>query len=151
MMRLFYIRHGQSENNALWSETGTDSGRNEDPKLTETGHEQARLLAAFILVKDNQARTDGKNGEPKRDFFCFTHLYTSLMVRSVGTATYLSRALGLPLVGWPEIHECGGIYLDGEKLYDANHLTVLDEPELHQFASRFGNPDILLSEVNLRG
>ncbi len=43
------------------------------------------------------------------------------------------------------------IYLDGEKLYDAGHLTVLDDPDLRQFASRFGDPDALLSEVSLHG
>ncbi len=79
------------------------------------GHQQARLLADFVLAKDNEARVDGKNGEPKRDYFGFTHLYTSLMVRSVATATYVSRAIGLELVAWPEIHECGGIYMDSDE------------------------------------
>jgi 2,3-bisphosphoglycerate-dependent phosphoglycerate mutase len=114
-MRLYFIRHGQSVNNALWDETGASSGRDEDPELTEIGHKQAGLLADFIAKKDTEARADGKNGEPKRDSFRFTHLYTSLMVRSVATASHLSRALNLPLLAWPEIHECGGIYLDGEE------------------------------------
>ncbi len=43
------------------------------------------------------------------------------------------------------------IYLDGEKLYDAGHLKVLDDPGLRQFASGFGDPDALLSEVSLHG
>ena len=43
------------------------------------------------------------------------------------------------------------IYLDGEKLYDSGHLTVLDDPDLRQFASQFGDPDLLLSEVSLHG
>jgi 2,3-bisphosphoglycerate-dependent phosphoglycerate mutase len=113
-MRFYFIRHGQSENNALWEETGSSSGRSDDPELTQIGHEQAGLLAKFIAQKDQEARADSKNGEPTRDSFGFTHLYTSLMVRSVATATYVSRALQLPLIAWPEIHECGGIYLDGE-------------------------------------
>ncbi len=41
------------------------------------------------------------------------------------------------------------IYLDGEKLYDAGHLTVLDDPELRSFAAQYGDPDILLREVKL--
>ncbi len=114
-MRLYFIRHGQSANNALWDETGSSSGRSDDPELTAIGHEQAKHLAEFILQKDTEAALDGKFGEPKRDSFRFTHLYTSLMVRSVATGTHLSKALGLPLVAWPEIHECGGIYLDGEE------------------------------------
>lgn len=114
-MRLFYIRHGQSENNALWDETGSSSGRSEDPELTAVGHEQAKILAEFIAHKDVEARADGKNGGLNRNSFGFTHLYTSLMVRSVATGTYLSKSLNLPLVAWPEIHECGGMYADGEE------------------------------------
>lgn len=114
-MRLYFIRHGQSANNALWDEKGSDRGRSEDPELTKTGHEQAELLAQHILKIDTEARSNGQNSEPKRDFYGFTHLYTSLMVRSVATATHLSRALGLQLTAWPEIHECGGIYLDDEQ------------------------------------
>lgn len=134
-MRLYFIRHGQSQNNALWDNTGDSKGRSEDPELTPKGHEQARLLGEFIAAKDRAAREEmaaiqatleggrevQKNGEAqqggkefKRDFFGFTHLYTSLMVRSVATASYVSRALNLCLTGWTEIHECGGIYLEDE-------------------------------------
>lgn len=140
-MRLYFIRHGQSENNALWEETGNNQGRNEDPELTTTGREQARLLADYILQKDTEAREDGKNGEPKRDFFGITHLYTSLMVRSVATATYVSQAIHLPLHAWVEIHECGGIFQGDERTgtltglpgktrsYFANHYQHLILPE----------------------
>jgi hypothetical protein len=41
------------------------------------------------------------------------------------------------------------VYLDGEKLYDQGHLTVLDDPHVREFASQFGNPDELLREVPL--
>lgn len=121
-MRLYFIRHGQSENNALWDETGSSKGRSVDPEITTIGREQARLLADFILEKDGLARLDGKNGEPKRDFYGITHLYTSLMVRSVATASFLAKALEIPLVAWPEIHECGGIYKEGEEENTASRL-----------------------------
>lgn len=114
-MRLYFIRHGQSENNLLWEETGGNTGRSEDPELTPTGHRQAQLLAEFIRSMDDKSRDNGTERVFKRDDFCFTHLYTSLMVRSVATGSYLAKAVGLPLVGWPEIHECGGIYMDDEK------------------------------------
>jgi 2,3-bisphosphoglycerate-dependent phosphoglycerate mutase len=42
--------------------------------------------------------------------FGLTHLYSSLMIRAVMTASYVAEALGLPLVAWPEAHEVGGIY-----------------------------------------
>ena len=37
------------------------------------------------------------------------------MIRSVITANYISEATGVQLAAWPEIHECGGIYLDGDE------------------------------------
>ena len=47
-MRLYYIRHAQSENNALWDQTGSDEGRKHDPSLTELGWEQAMRAAHFV-------------------------------------------------------------------------------------------------------
>ena len=41
------------------------------------------------------------------------------------------------------------IYLDGEKLYDGGHLTVLDDPEVRSYAGQYGDPDLLLKEVRL--
>lgn len=113
-MRLYFIRHGQSANNALWDQTGSSTGRSVDPELTGMGHEQAQRLADFIYRTDNEAHLDGKNGEPTRDYFGFTHLYTSLMVRAVATGAHIAQTLGIPLVAWPEFHECGGIYVDGD-------------------------------------
>jgi 2,3-bisphosphoglycerate-dependent phosphoglycerate mutase len=114
-MRLFFIRHGQSENNLLWSQSGESKGRSEDPELTETGHKQARLLAAFIRRLDDRPGANGRAWGFQRDTFGITHLYTSLMVRSVATAAYLAEALEIPPTAWPEIHETGGIYLDDEQ------------------------------------
>ena len=109
-MRFYYIRHGQSINNALYDSTGKSDGRNEDPELTVVGHQQARLLARFIRAKDVEAADH--NLALKRDYFGFTHLYTSLTMRSVQTGVAMAEALQIPLVGWPEIHETGGIYLE---------------------------------------
>jgi len=111
-MRLYFIRHGQSENNLLWDETGSNRGRSEDPELTPTGRRQAQLLAEFIHKKNAEIYSNGTQPGVNRDLFAFTHLYTSLMVRSVATGTYVSETLGIPLQGWPEIHECGGIFLE---------------------------------------
>lgn len=134
-MRLFFIRHGQSENNALWDETGSNRGRSVDPELTKIGHQQAHLLAAFIAQKDAEAHANGKNGEPKRDYFGFTHLYTSLMVRSVATATHIAQAIDLPLHAWPEIHECGGIYEEE----DEETLTGLPGRPRSYFQEKYGH------------
>jgi len=38
------------------------------------------------------------------------------------------------------------LILDGEVLVDKGRLTVLDDPEIRRLASKFGDPDELLSE-----
>ncbi len=114
-MLLYLIRHAQSGNNDLWARTGASVGRHADPPLTDLGHQQARLLAGFL------AGTKGRSGEDtllnggfaarhNRHGFDLTHLYCSLMTRAVQTGGYVAEATGLPLVGWPEIHERGGLH-----------------------------------------
>ena len=44
--------------------------------------------------------------------FGITHLYTSLMLRAVTTASCVAEALDLPLHPWEDIHETGGLYLE---------------------------------------
>jgi len=111
-MELYFIRHAQSANNKLYDETGAWNKRDSDPELTELGHEQARRLAEPIACANGST--------PRRDYvnrgsFGFTHLYSSLMVRALATAAYLSAALDLPLVVWEDLHEVGGIfYIDDE-------------------------------------
>jgi 2,3-bisphosphoglycerate-dependent phosphoglycerate mutase len=115
-MRLYLIRHAQSANNDLYTRTGGAVGRHADPPLTELGHRQAQLLAEYLartpdnrgedappLVGDYVARHD-------RCGYGLTHLYCSLMTRAVQTGGYVAAATGLPLVGWTEIHERGGLH-----------------------------------------
>jgi 2,3-bisphosphoglycerate-dependent phosphoglycerate mutase len=113
-MRLYFIRHGQSENNALWERSGSSLGRNQDPELTEVGRRQAAIIAER-LRGDGLAST-AKGGDLRNeDEYEITHVYTSLMVRAVATGEIIARALGLPLVGWKDLHEGGGIYLADEE------------------------------------
>ncbi|MFC2037262.1 histidine phosphatase family protein [Chloroflexota bacterium] len=110
-MQLYFIRHGQSENNLLWAQTGSFEGRSEDPGLTHTGRQQAEALAQF-LAKPGPIGTERATDHDPQNLagFAVTHLYCSLMVRAVATATILSRALNLPLVAWQDLHEVGGIH-----------------------------------------
>jgi len=107
-MQLFFIRHAQSFNNALVEQAGTDDDRDADPELTETGRRQAVLLADFLKTGEPDRRRFENNDRPG---FGITHLYCSLMVRSVATGTSIADALALPLVAWEDLHEEGGIYL----------------------------------------
>lgn len=111
-MELYFIRHGQSINNANWNTA--DYQESPDPILTETGHEQARLLAAFL--KKNQVLSEDKEWNSQNRYgFGLTHVYTSLMERAVSTAAPIAQALDIPLIAWKEIHEEGGIFSRGDK------------------------------------
>ena len=107
-MQLYFIRHAQSVNNKLYDETGTWNGRDTDPDLTDLGHEQARRLAEHVACANGATvHRDYVN----RSAFGFTHLYSSLMVRALATASYVSTALNLPLVVWEDLHEVGGVFV----------------------------------------
>lgn len=106
-MELYFIRHGQSQNNAKWDNPNYQESP--DPALTEIGHEQARLLAAFL--RNNQTITNDKVWNIQNRYgFGLTHIYTSLMERAAFTAAPIAQALDIPLIAWKEIHEEGGIY-----------------------------------------
>lgn len=111
-MELYFIRHGQSQNNANWS--NHDYQESPDPALTEIGHEQARLLAEFL--KKNQKITDEKAWNIQNRYgFGLTHIYTSMMERAVYTAAPIAQALDIPMIVWKDIFEEGGIYSREEK------------------------------------
>jgi 2,3-bisphosphoglycerate-dependent phosphoglycerate mutase len=106
-MELYFIRHGQSINNAYWEQEGYQDVP--DPELTEIGLKQATLLSQFISKKQQRNETLPWNSQNQHGFG-LTHIYTSMMIRAVSTATPLAEAVGLPLIAWPEIHETGGIF-----------------------------------------
>ena len=107
-MQLYYIRHAQSENNALYT-SGNYDKRRKDPELTETGRKQVILLAQTL--KSGQVLTSPEEVDfQNRNGYGITHVYTSLMVRAIATGEVIARTLGLPLEVWEDIHETGGIF-----------------------------------------
>jgi 2,3-bisphosphoglycerate-dependent phosphoglycerate mutase len=112
-MQLYYIRHAQSTNNALYASNGSLAGRRDDPELTEIGVQQAKILADF-LRQNSTSEQINSNDLQNVSGFRITHLYTSLMVRAAATGAWIARELGLPLHGWVDLHEWGGIYLEDE-------------------------------------
>jgi 2,3-bisphosphoglycerate-dependent phosphoglycerate mutase len=107
-MQLYFIRHGQSINNA--NSGNGNYKEHSDPYLTEIGKQQAKTLAAFL--RERQAITDPDLwNSQNRHGFGFTHIYASLMERATETASYTARALGdVPFSAWVDIHEEGGIF-----------------------------------------
>lgn len=139
-MQFYFIRHAQSANNALYAFTGSDQGRNEDPAITDLGIRQAEALADF-LAQGNPSATQRYGDLQNRGGFRLTHLYTSLMLRSVMTAAPVARRLGLSLQAWKDLHENGGIYL-------TNPITGLPEGLPGKPRSFFAEhyPELLLPE-----
>lgn len=115
-MQLYFIRHGQSENNLLWVRAGSSQGRSEDPDLTPLGRQQAQRMAQFLGQADSSTAVNLRGHDFQNAAgFGVTHLYASLMIRAVATGTIIAQALGLPLTAWKDLHETGGIYRKDEQ------------------------------------
>jgi bisphosphoglycerate-dependent phosphoglycerate mutase len=63
-MKLYFIRHGQSQNNANWGNASYQESS--DPALTETGVQQASLLARFLA--DNQDLHPNPGWDPNNSY-----------------------------------------------------------------------------------
>lgn len=140
IMELYFIRHAQSENNALWVRTGSWRGREPDPGLTEPGHRQAERLAEFLARPGREVPSPPARHHNRHDFH-FTHLYCSLMRRAVLTGGYIASALELPLVGWEEIHERGGIFVHDEETDEPQGLPGRDRAYFEENHPELTLPD----------
>ena len=110
-MRLFFIRHGQSLNNALWMHNGTEIDRVADPDITDIWKAAVaggRQIPGFLSDFGYQYGHDPSCGTETGNVI----LFCSLMARSIQSASIISDRLGLPVYANLDIHECGGMYLD---------------------------------------
>ena len=112
-MQLYFIRHAQSENNLLFDLYGNEAHRKPDPTITDTGWKQAKILSEFVRNSGNGS-PEGETDPINRSGFHFSHIYCSLMIRSIQTGTVLANATGLPLVALSDLHEGGGIFCKDE-------------------------------------
>lgn len=142
-MQLYFIRHAQSNNNLLFIQTGESKGRNEDPELSRLGQEQARRLAAFYA-----ALPVGKELGPEErgEQVGFTHLYCSLMVRTIQTASVVAQKLDMPLQALSDLHEGGGIFLADP---DSGELVGLPGNDHSYFNTNF--PELILPDFPAGG
>lgn len=110
-MQLYFIRHGQSVNNAGYHDPNYQE--HPDPPLTDMGVQQARILADHL--RDRQAITRSDDWNSQNQFgYGLTHIYASLMERAAQTAAPTARALGIPFQAWVDLHEEGGIFARDE-------------------------------------
>ena len=109
MARLYLIRHAQSANNAIWDGTDFHADRDSDPEITDTGHAQARTLGEHLAHPESEPRQHPFE-ESDSLHHGLTHVYCSLMTRSILTAEYVARACGLQLEAMSDLFEKYGIY-----------------------------------------
>lgn len=140
-MQLYFIRHAQSENNQMWSETGSSHGRSEDPGITSLGRRQARRLAQFIQ-NQHPVMPASPYDDVNPHGIGLTHLYTSLMTRAILTGKAVADKLDLPLVGLVDVHEGGGIYLDDEETGEPRGLPGKTPAQLQRLTPRLVLPEI---------
>ncbi len=114
-MRVYFIRHGQSVNNARPT---PDVPRVQDPGLTNIGRRQAQLLAVHLATKSDPVPVSIEATDAARQLgnYGISKLYTSPMWRTLQTAQAVSETLGLLPEVWIDMHEQGGVYEQhGEK------------------------------------
>ena len=116
---MIFLRHAQSEFNAAFSVTRIDPGI-PDPKLTSTGHEQARAAAEALRGTGIQ------------------RLISSPYRRALETATIVADALGLEVSIEPLVRERAAFHCDiGSgpaalcKLFPKYRFDHLDDPWWH--------------------
>lgn len=136
-MRLYLIRHAQSANNAIYARTGSYQGAVLDPDITDIGHQQAQRLAQLLADESAESRP---SLSPNGMGFGLTHLYCSLMTRTIQTATYIAQARGMKLMALDNTFERGGLYKRNE---DGIRVGSLG-PARAYFMTRF--PDLILPE-----
>ncbi|HES77278.1 MAG TPA: histidine phosphatase family protein [bacterium] len=140
-MQFYFIRHGQSTNNRLYAQAGSRQERSPDPELTEVGQQQAHYVADFLYRDDGVSVEEDAYDPQNVHRFGITHLYTSLMVRAVATGAVIARALGLPLLGWKDLHETGGMFLE-----DAETGDLIGQPGETRAYFTAHYPDLVLPE-----
>lgn len=143
-MQVYFIRHAQSVNNAIWeNEEFYEGGRKADPPLTETGLQQALMTAEFLAQTHPELPLRWVDPQNTRGFG-LTHLYCSLMERAVQTGTIISERLGITLVADRDLHEIGGIYIK-EMIGEEEVIQILHGHNRRYFEMHF--PDLILPDA----
>jgi 2,3-bisphosphoglycerate-dependent phosphoglycerate mutase len=94
MARLYLIRHAQSANNEIWDGSDDHPQRAPDPEITSLGHRQAEALGQHLAHPHAEPRQHPFVAAETIEFG-LTHVYCSLMTRSIVTAEYIAGACDL--------------------------------------------------------
>ncbi len=132
MGRLYLLRHAQSANNEVWDGSDFSPNRHPDPEITVIGHRQAETLADHLAHPQAEPRQHPFVAADA-SHFGLTHVYCSLMTRSILTAEYIADACGLELEALPDVFEKHGIWT----LDDDGKPVGLPGPGRGYFTDRF--------------
>lgn len=148
-MQLYFIRHGQSVNNAHWdTDEYKDTGRTADPTLTRKGIEQAQYTADFLAQSHPEVVKHWIDVQNTCGYG-LTHLYCSLMERAVHTGSIIADRLGIELKAHVDMHEIGGIFLK-EQVGDEEIIHIQHGHSRTYFENHY--PKLILpEEVDARG
>ncbi|MCK5181500.1 MAG: histidine phosphatase family protein, partial [Dehalococcoidia bacterium] len=105
-MRFYFIRHAQSADNQFVLENahrGVKSyepnqswlERQADPDLSDIGRRQVQQLCRFLAERREQGSNEAVRLDPYHDSYDFTHIYASLMIRTIETASSIGDVLHL--------------------------------------------------------
>lgn len=112
-MRLYFLRHGESVNNALEGAPDYLSARDSEPDLTDYGRKQAERTAEFIAGKLGNGEItppESAHNPYSGAGFGITHIYSSPHLRALRTAAPTADSLALPVTVYEDIHEAGGVF-----------------------------------------
>ena len=125
-MRLYVVRHGESEADIL----NVHEGRADFP-LTEKGQAQAGKMAAALAAEASISR-----------------IYCSTLTRARQTAAYLAEKTGAPLTPMDELREFDNGLLAGLPYDEAKRLYP-DVPDLPAHAAVYGQESALAFRFRL--
>ncbi len=138
-MKLYLLRHAQSANNVIWNGSDHAEGRSPDPEITNIGHNQAELLARHMAHPESEPRQHPFIPVTETGYG-LTHLYCSLMTRSILTAEYVAKTCDVSLHALSDIFEKNGIY----EIDNDGAMQGLPGESRDYFDERF--PDLNLPE-----
>mmetsp|Transcript_74963 Transcript_74963/g.223359 ORF Transcript_74963/g.223359 Transcript_74963/m.223359 type:complete len:320 (-) Transcript_74963:67-1026(-) len=142
-VHLWFIRHGETENNVLLRQLGSEGPeyervRSSDPLLSALGREQVQKVTRHPAL----AKLFGK-GKPPVD------IYSSPLLRAIETAAPLQRALpgSPPIRVRPELAEIGGL----RRVLEDGSVEVLPGMSPQELRERFPDLELELTEVPSQG
>ncbi len=111
-------------------------------QMMETGDKNARWWGECMFGIHPKSNAFGYPTAPVEAYFTGMHsrpdtLHNALGHDAAGTDVVSNRHIDT------FVHD-QTVYVDGDKIIDKGHLIVLDEPQMREFASRYGDPDQIL-------